>query len=82
MLNAPNNYRELMGIKEEAAPADAPVEPGAETVGEMGAGMMSYFERGKGQVFNAGSCTWVRGLEMDDYFTQQITRNVLNRFIA
>ncbi len=59
-----------------------PFEPGQETVGRLGNGMMVYFEREKGRVFAAGSCTWVRGLEMDDYYTQQITKNVLDRFLA
>lgn len=85
LLNAPNNYRELMKGDEPATSDDhdkepSPVEPGAETVGRMCAGMMSYFERGKGWVFCAGSSTWVRGLEMDDYYTQQITKNVIARF--
>lgn len=57
-----------------------PTEPGGETIGAVGAGMIAYFERQKGSVFNAGSPTWVRGLEMGDFFTQQITKNVLDRF--
>jgi len=57
-----------------------PKEPGAESVGPIGAGMIAYFERGKGSVFNAGSPTWVRGLELGDYYTEQITKNVLDRY--
>jgi hypothetical protein len=28
----------------------------------------------------AGSCEWVAGLKFKDYYTETITRNVLNRF--
>jgi len=35
---------------------------------------------GKGEVFNAGTACWVHGLLREDFFTQQITRNVLDRF--
>jgi hypothetical protein len=58
-----------------------PVEPGADLpAGTLGAGMIVYFERGQGSVFNAGTCSWVRGLDADDYYTVQITKNVLKRF--
>jgi len=35
--------------------------------------------RGKGMVFDAGASCWVNGLEANDFFTGQITRNVLNK---
>ena len=34
---------------------------------------------GKGTVFNAGATCWIHGLQAHDFFTEQITRNVLNR---
>ena len=37
------------------------------------------FTRGDGTVFNAGTATWVRGLQENDFYTEQITRNVLNK---
>ena len=43
--------------------------------------MVVTFTRGKGMVFHAGSCEWVAGLKFKDYYTETITRNVLNRFI-
>lgn len=46
-----------------------------------GSGMIATFQKGAGQVFNAGSCEWVNGLIQRDPFTEIITRNVLNRFI-
>jgi hypothetical protein len=45
-------------------------------------GMIVTFERGAGSVFHAGSCEWVAGLKYKDYYTEMITRNVLNRFIG
>jgi len=45
-----------------------------------GSGMMAAFERGRGSVFNAGTCEWVSGLIHRDIFTERITRNVLDRF--
>lgn len=46
-----------------------------------GAGMMGVCTRGRGTVFNAGSCEWVQGLKLKDFRTEQVTRNVLNRFL-
>ena len=45
-----------------------------------GSGMIVLCSRGKGQLFNAGSCEWVSGLKQADIYTQTITHNVLNRF--
>lgn len=45
-----------------------------------GSGMVAYFERGKGSVFNAGSCEWVSGLIEHDPFVERLTKNVLIRF--
>jgi hypothetical protein len=47
-----------------------------------GAGMIATFEKGAGTVFNAGTCEWVSGLIHKDYFTETITRNVLEKFLA
>ena len=44
-----------------------------------GNGMMISCGRGKGQIFNTGTCEWVAGLMLGDTDTQTITRNVLNR---
>ena len=54
------------------------------TEGDMayGSAMMAVFNRGKGTVFNVGCCEWVSGLIHQDYFVEQITHNVLNRFKA
>lgn len=48
--------------------------------GGRGAGMMVSFQRGRGEVFHAGTCEWVAGLKAREYFTEQVTRNVLDRF--
>ncbi len=49
---------------------------------QYGAGQMAIFSRNNGTVFNAGSCEWVNGLRLREPFTEEITRNVLDRFIS
>jgi hypothetical protein len=44
-----------------------------------GSAMVVSFERGDGEVFNAGTTEWVNGLTESDPFIDQITRNVLDR---
>ena len=48
---------------------------------ERGAAMMAIMTAGKGTVFNAGCCNWVSGLIYGDSTIEQITRNVLDRFL-
>jgi hypothetical protein len=50
-----------------------------ETVARVthGNGAMADYRRGKGAVFNAGSCEWVAGLIARDPGVEQVTRNVL-----
>lgn len=45
-----------------------------------GSGMVVNFKRGQGEVYTAGTCEWVNGLIERDFYTEQITRNVLERF--
>ena len=45
-----------------------------------GSGMIVHMTRGRGEVVTAGSCEWIMGLKLNDFYTQQITRNVLDRF--
>ncbi len=47
-----------------------------------GCGVVVAFTKGRGEVFCAGSCEWVRGLMEPDFYTSRITRNVLDRFLA
>ena len=49
---------------------------------QYGAGMVGHFTRGRGEVFNGGSCEWVNGLRLCEPVTERITRNVLDRFVA
>lgn len=49
---------------------------------QYGAGMVTSMTRGRGAVLTAGSCEWVMGLKRHEAFTQQITRNVLDKFRA
>ena len=43
-----------------------------------GNGCMAEYRRGKGAVYNAGSCEWVAGLIARERSVEQVTRNVLN----
>jgi hypothetical protein len=45
-----------------------------------GAGMLVSMRKGRGEIITAGS--WVMGLARNDPATQQITRNVLDRFLS
>jgi hypothetical protein len=58
------------------------VEPEAIQRYRYGAGMLVHMARGKGEVVTAASCEWVMGLKRGERFTEQITRNVLDRFLA
>lgn len=51
----------------------------AETLGRAsrGNGCMVEYRRGKGAVFNAGSCEWVAGLMARERPVEQVTRNIL-----
>jgi hypothetical protein len=42
--------------------------------------MIVHFSRGAGEVFTAGTCEWVSGLIDREFYTERITKNVLNRF--
>jgi hypothetical protein len=53
------------------------VSPGTLGRAERGNGCMAEYRRGKGAVFNAGSCEWVAGLIRRDAQVEQVTRNVL-----
>jgi hypothetical protein len=44
--------------------------------------MIASFQRGKGEVFHAGSVEWVAGLLRQDPQVEQVTRNVLTRFLG
>ena len=46
-----------------------------------GSGMIVTFPRGKGEVFHAGSVEWVAGLIRRDAQVEQVTRNVLSRYL-
>jgi hypothetical protein len=51
--------------------------PEAVARASRGNGMMAEYRRGRGAVFNAGSCEWVAGLIRGDAAVEQITRTVL-----
>lgn len=45
-------------------------------------GMIVNFRRGKGEVFHAGTCEWVAGLLRQDAMIEQVTKNVLDRYLG
>ena len=47
-----------------------------------GSGMMVAMRRGRGEVVTAATCEWVMGLRRGCFYTQQITRNILDAFTA
>ena len=47
-----------------------------------GSGMIATMTKGKGEVFNAGTCEWVNGLIERDPQVEAVTRNVLQRAIG
>jgi hypothetical protein len=49
---------------------------------KRGNGMIVNFRRGKGEVFHAGSCEWVAGLLRRDAMVEQVTMNVLDRYVG
>jgi hypothetical protein len=57
-------------------------EASTENIDRMkrGAGMIATYKRGRGQVFNAGTCEWVAGLIARDPAVERVTRNVLDRY--
>ena len=44
--------------------------------------MIVNFRRGKGEVFHAGTCEWVAGLLRQDAMIEQVTKNVLDRYLG
>ncbi len=66
-LDAEDTARVIYGAVNEATLGRA----------SRGNGCMAEYRRGKGAVFNAGSCEWVNGLIMAEPAVERVTRNVL-----
>ena len=80
---APSPYRPL--IPPEQLPVVAKIAYGSDSEAAQarmlrGHAVMASFQRGKGEVFNAGTTEWAHGLAAGDPFVTRITRNVLARF--
>ncbi|WP_137392169.1 N,N-dimethylformamidase beta subunit family domain-containing protein [Rhodoligotrophos defluvii] len=76
-------FRHYIGNNDQVQKAEmvyGEVSPETMAKSRYGAGMMVHMPRGKGEVLTAATCEWVMGLARNEPFTQQITRNVLNRF--
>jgi hypothetical protein len=57
------------------------VTPETIALAGRGSGMIASFQRGRGEVFHAGSVEWVAGLLRRDHQVERVTRNVLSRFL-
>jgi len=75
-------YLRDSGLANKAKRLSGSTSPEALQKHRYGSGMIVSMPRGKGEVFTAGSCEWVMGLARDEFYTQQVTRNVLNRFLG
>jgi hypothetical protein len=54
------------------------VTPETVAMASRGNGCMAEYRRGRGAVYNAGSCEWVAGLIARERPVEQVTRNVLS----
>lgn len=71
----------------DAAPPTAALRYGSTAPDRLdaarrGSGMIVTYRRGAGEVFHAGSCEWVAGLDADDPMTSFVTRRVLDRYTS
>src|SRR4029079_15527147 len=57
-------------------------DKGAVEATKRSCGMIVHFNRGKGQVFHAGTCEWVTGLLRSAEMVEKVTRTVLDRFLG
>jgi hypothetical protein len=71
--------KDLLGI---AHTLDDSTAPEALDKRRYGSGMIVHMTRGAGEVVTAGTCEWIMGLKLNDFYTQQVTRNILDKFIA
>ena len=71
---------DLAGMSESAELRYGEDNDNTRAAAARGNGMMISCQRGKGQIFSAGTCEWVAGLKLNDTDTTIITRNVLERF--
>jgi hypothetical protein len=56
--------------------------PSAQARVLRGHAVMAAFQRGRGEVFNAGTTEWAHALAAGNPFVDRITRNVLGRFLS
>lgn len=61
---------------------DGNTNPESVARNSRGSGMVVSFRSGAGEIFTAGTCEWVVGLQGNDFYTTKVTRNVLDRFLG
>ena len=57
------------------------INPASMALASRGSGMIVSFPKGRGEVFHAGSVEWVAGLLRRDAQIEQVTRNLLDRYL-
>ncbi len=82
---SPSPYRAL--IPPERLDVVATVAYGSDSLETQarvlrGHAVMASFQKGAGEVFNAGTTEWAHGLAANDPFVTRITRNVFRRFLG
>ncbi len=65
-----------------AAMLHGEVNAGTMASAARGSGMIVNFEKGRGEVFHAGSVEWVAGLLRRDAQVERVTNNVLRRYLS
>lgn len=66
-----------LDVEEVAETIHGAITPETLGLAARGNGCMAEYRRGRGAVFNAGSCEWVAGLIKAEAPVEQVTRNVL-----
>ena len=74
--------RSAVAWKAHSLSPDGKVTPEALDSARRGNGMIVHWRKGAGEIFTAATCEWVMGLTRKDPQVEQVTRNVLDRFIA
>jgi hypothetical protein len=83
LAESPSPYRPLIPPEQLDVLAEIAYgspSPETQTRALRGHAVMASFQRGAGEVFNAGTTEWVYGLKAADPFVTRITQNVLRRF--
>jgi hypothetical protein len=82
---AGSGFRHYIGTRdhhEKAMILFGEITPETLSKTKYGSGMIVSLQRGRGNILTAATCEWVMGLKRRCAYTQQITRNILDRFTS